>query len=80
MRNLAVSFLTACLLIRAAPAAAHTTADEDSRELFSEMPKILAVLSGITGWKNAKPVPASIISKDELHRFITGRMKQEMKP
>lgn len=67
--------LCTVLLVRPAPAE-----DRDSKELFNEAPKILATLSEITGWKNPKPVPAEIITRDQLHRFIVDRMKEQMKP
>lgn len=77
MRKAIVPLLYALLLVRLAPAQGR---DRDSRELFDEVPKILATLSEITGWKDPKPVPADIITRDQLHRFIVDRMKEQMKP
>ncbi|MGH9662893.1 MAG: ImmA/IrrE family metallo-endopeptidase, partial [Bryobacteraceae bacterium] len=77
MRKVAAALAYALLLVRLLPAQDQ---DRDSRVLFNEMPKILAILSDITGWKNPKPVPADIITLDQLHRFIVDRMKEQMKP
>ena len=77
MRKAAALLLSACLLVHIALAQDQ---DQDSRELFEETPKILATLSEITGWKAPKPVPADIITRNQLHRFIQDRMKEEMKP
>jgi len=47
---------------------------------FSEIEDILAELTKITGLKPSKPVPHSLINREEVKQFLAKRMKEELKP
>ena len=62
--------LLACVL--AAPAAAQ--------DLFANIGHIKAGLASITGLDFVKNVPYALITKDQLHRYLEGRIRKTMKP
>jgi hypothetical protein len=75
MKKIPILLLSIAL---AMPAARAQT--ENSRLLFTQIDTILHGLSQITGWKVKHKVPADYINRDQLHDYIQGRIKKEVKP
>ena len=69
--------LAVLLLLQVCGAAQKT---ESNTAVFSEIEKMSADLEEITGLHFSKPVPAAIITKDQLHKFLDERIDEAIKP
>jgi hypothetical protein len=65
-----LSLLAAGWLVLPAPA----------QDLFANIGQIKEGLSAITGLKFKHDVPYALIGKDQLHRYLEGRLRETMKP
>jgi hypothetical protein len=60
--------------------AAVLAAPASAQDLFANIGHIKDGLAAITGLKFKHDVPYAMINKDELHRYLEGRLNQTMKP
>ena len=72
MRRLCLALLLLCVARAAAP--------PGDGGLFRQVDEIAQKLAEITGWKLKRKVPAAMMNKAELDRFLTGKVNSEVKP
>ena len=72
MRRLCLALLLLCVARAAAP--------PGDGGLFRQVDEIAQKLAEITGWKLKRKVPAAMMNKAELDKFLTGKVNSEVKP